>query len=54
MKKYQCNACSYVYDPEAGDPDNGIATGTSFGDLPDDWGWPECGGGKEELSPLDD
>lgn len=33
MSKYICNACGYVYDPELGDPDNGIAPGTKFEDL---------------------
>lgn len=35
-KKYVCEVCEWVYDPEIGDPDNGIAPGTSFADLPDD------------------
>ena len=30
MKKYQCDPCGYIYDPEIGDPDGGIAPGTSF------------------------
>lgn len=34
MKKYVCDPCGYVYDPAAGDPDNGIAPGTAFEDLP--------------------
>ncbi|MDF2950232.1 MAG: Rubredoxin, partial [Sedimentibacter sp.] len=34
MQKYVCDACGYVYDPTEGDPDNGIAPGTSFDDLP--------------------
>ena len=33
MKKYECEPCGYIYDPEVGDPDNGIAAGTSFEDL---------------------
>ena len=33
MKKYICDTCGYVYDPEAGDPDNGIAPGTAFEDI---------------------
>ena len=37
MAKYVCDVCGYVYDPVAGDPDNGIASGTAFQDLPDDW-----------------
>lgn len=47
MKKYVCTACDYVYDPENGDPENGIAAGTPFEKLPDDWACPLCGLGKE-------
>ena len=53
MKKYQCNLCSYVYDPEAGDPDNGVEPGTAFADLPDDWACPECGAAKDDFSPIE-
>ncbi|MEN8209555.1 MAG: flavin reductase [Candidatus Fermentibacteria bacterium] len=35
MKKYVCNICGYVYDPEKGDPDGGIEPGTAFEDIPD-------------------
>ncbi len=51
--KYECNACSYIYDPELGDPDGGIDPGTPFADLPDDWVCPECGVGKDQFSPVD-
>ena len=37
MKKYVCDTCGYVYDPEIGDPDNGIQPGTAFEDLPNNW-----------------
>jgi rubredoxin len=47
MDRYVCMACGYVYDPAEGDPDNGIAPGTSFEDLPDDWVCPACGVGKD-------
>ena len=53
MKKYECIVCGYVYDPEEGDPDNGIEPGTAFEDLPDDWVCPDCGAGKEDFEPLD-
>jgi len=42
MKKYRCTACGYIYDPEQGDPDNGIDPGISFEGLPDDWTCPVC------------
>ena len=46
MKKYICGPCGYEYDPEVGDPDNGIEPGTAFEDLPDDWVCPICGAPK--------
>jgi rubredoxin len=49
MSKYVCKICDYVYDPAAGDPDNGAAPGTSFEDLPDDWLCPICGVSKDEF-----
>ena len=51
MKKYVCDVCGWVYDPEVGDPDNGIQPGTAFEDLAVDWGCPECGVGTEYFSP---
>lgn len=47
MKKYECGACGYVYDPEKGDPENGIKPGTPFEELPDDWECPVCGMSKD-------
>lgn len=52
--KYVCTVCDYVYDPEIGDPDNGIEPGTAFDDLPDDWVCPECGVEKAEFAPLEE
>ena len=49
MDKYICVVCGYVYDPELGDPENGIAPGTAFEDLPEDWVCPLCGVGKDEF-----
>ncbi len=47
MDKYECSVCAYVYDPEDGDPDNGVEPGTSFDDVPDDWTCPICGEAKD-------
>ena len=49
MKKYVCEPCGYEYDPAVGDPDNGVAPGTPFEDLPDDWVCPICGREKRYL-----
>lgn len=54
MKKYQCEVCNYIYDPELGDEENGIPPGTSFEDLPDDWVCPDCGAEKDEFVELED
>ena len=50
MKKYVCDVCGYVYDEALGDPDNGIAPGTLWADLPDDFECPVCGVGKDQFS----
>ena len=50
--KYECLACGYIYNPEVGDPDSGIAPGTPFEELPDDWVCPECGVGKDMFEEL--
>jgi rubredoxin len=50
MDKYECSICGYVYDPAVGDPDNGIAPGTSFDALPEDWVCPTCGAPKSEFN----
>ena len=46
MPKYQCGPCGYVYVPAKGDPDSGIAPGTPFEMLPDNWRCPVCGVSK--------
>ena len=48
--KYVCSICGYVYDPEIGDPDNGIPAGTRFEDLPEDWHCPRCKQGKDKFN----
>jgi rubredoxin len=54
MKKYICNVCQWVYDPEVGDPDSGIAPGTAFEDIPDDWACPLCGVTKEDFDLIEE
>ncbi len=54
MRKYRCIPCGYIYDPALGDPDSGIAPGTAFEDLPDDWQCPICFVGKDEFEPVED
>ena len=54
MAKYECDVCGYIYDPELGDPENGIAPGTAFADLPEDWTCPDCGVEKEDFSKLEE
>jgi rubredoxin len=52
MSKYKCLVCGYIYNLSIGDPDNGIAAGTSFEDLPADWVCPECGVGKDQFEKI--
>lgn len=53
MKKYICNICGWIYDEAQGDPDNGIAPGTKFEDLPADYICPMCGAGKDEFEEYE-
>lgn len=53
MQKYVCSVCGYTYDPQEGDPENGIAAGTPFADLPADWACPVCGAEKDAFE-IDD
>ena len=53
MKKYVCDVCDYVYDPEQGDPDHGVEPGTAFEARPDDWVCPVCGAGRDSFSPQE-
>lgn len=54
MQKYICDVCGWVYDPAEGDPDNGVAAGTAFEDIADDWLCPVCGVPKEDFSKYDE
>ncbi len=54
MKRFVCKVCGYTYDPEVGDSEHGIAPGTAFENLPDDWVCPICGADKEEFEEEED
>jgi rubredoxin len=49
METWKCTVCGYVYDSENGDPDGGIAPGTPFENIPDDWVCPVCGAPKDQF-----
>ena len=53
MEKYRCTVCDWVYDPAAGDTESGIAPGTAFEDIPEDWGCPVCGVSKDQFEKVD-
>jgi rubredoxin len=52
MSKYICTNCGFIYDPEVGDPDNGIAPGTPFEELPEEWVCPVCYVTKDRFDQL--
>ena len=51
-RKYQCDVCDHAYDEAEGDEDTGIAPGTRWEDIPDDWRCPECGAEKSEYTLM--
>ncbi len=52
MKKYVCQICGYVYDEAVGDPGNGVAAGTTWENVPEDWVCPDCGVGKDQFALM--
>ena len=52
MEKYTCTLCGYEYDPENGDPDNGVAPGRAWENVPENWACPLCGAGKDSFEPA--
>jgi len=53
MKKYKCTVCGHIYDPLEGDPDSGIAPGTPFEEIPEDWLCPICQVTKADYVEMD-
>ena len=54
MRRFRCRFCSHVYDERLGDPETGVAPGTLFNDLPEEWMCPECGATKEDYDLIDE
>ena len=53
VAKYVCTVCNWVYDEEIGCPESGVAPGTKWEDVPEDWVCPFCGVGKDEFSEVE-
>ncbi|MBU0672514.1 MAG: rubredoxin [Candidatus Margulisbacteria bacterium] len=51
-QKYECLICGYIYDPEKGDPDSGVAPGMAFEAIPDTWVCPICGAAKDQFEKV--
>jgi rubredoxin-NAD+ reductase len=52
LRRWLCEACGLIYDEAKGDPDSGLAPGTRFEDIPEDWRCPICGVGKADFRPI--
>ncbi|MEN9682651.1 MAG: hypothetical protein RIQ99_845 [Pseudomonadota bacterium] len=53
-RKWRCRNCGWILDEALGAPEEGIAPGTPFEDIPDDWYCPDCGSEKQDFELLDD
>lgn len=53
FKKYLCTRCGFVYDEAAGFPEDGIAPGTKWEDVPDDWTCPDCDATKLDFQMVE-
>ncbi|MFA5938999.1 MAG: rubredoxin [Sinimarinibacterium sp.] len=52
-KKWRCLICDFVYDEATGLPDEGIAPGTAWADVPDSWTCPDCGASKADFMMVE-
>jgi rubredoxin len=53
MKTYICIVCGFIYDEAAGHPEDGIAPGTRWADVPEDWACPDCGVAKADFEMVE-
>jgi rubredoxin len=53
FKTYLCIVCGFIYDEATGRPEEGIAAGTLWSDVPADWSCPECGVGKSDFELIE-
>ena len=53
MKKFQCIVCGFTYDETLGLPEEGIAAGTRWADIPADWECPDCGVAKSDFEMVE-
>jgi len=53
FRKYRCGVCTHIYDEAKGDPETGIAPGTRWEDVPEDWVCPECGVTKNAFKLME-
>lgn len=53
FKKWRCLICDYVYDEALGAPNDGIAPGTRWADVPDSWTCPDCGAAKADFQMVE-
>jgi len=54
MKKYMCLLCGHVYDEAIGWPEDGIAAGTKWADVPPNWRCPDCGAVKDDFEEVEE
>lgn len=52
-KRYMCLLCGFIYEEEKGWPDDGIAQGTRWKEVPEDWLCPECGATKSDFEMIE-
>jgi rubredoxin len=52
-KRWRCAFCGFVYDEAEGWPDDGLAPGTRWADVPADWYCPTCGAAKDDFDMVE-
>ena len=52
-RTWMCIVCGWIYNEKEGDADEGLAPGTAWEDVPDDWSCPDCGASKDEFEMVE-
>jgi rubredoxin len=52
LKRYMCLGCGFLYDERLGLPEHGVAAGTRWAEIPDDWVCPDCGSSKSSFEMV--
>jgi len=52
-RSWMCVVCGFIYHEAEGLPEEGIAPGTRWDDIPETWTCPDCGVTKDDFEMME-